>query len=778
MRIVLDMQGAQTQSRFRGIGRYTRAFTRAVLQQRGEHEVILALSGVHSNSVADVKEAFTGLLPDDCIRVWAEPGPTFAQRGGMADSPSGRARRQAIESLREGFLASLNPDVIHVSSLFEGEDAAASIGQFDTATPVTAMLYDLIPLVDEATYLAPNPAFRAHYLRQLEFAAKARALFAISEFTQAEALTFRDRLPVDVHAISTAVEADFRARPMDEVSRAHFLSRYGILRSFVLYTGGGDPRKNLPRLIEAYAQLPAATRAKHQLVLCGALDEGAMLAHAAEAGLSTHELVLTGHVPDVDLIGLYTHCALFVFPSWREGFGLPPLEAMACGAPVITSNRSSLPEVVGLAEALFDPFDVPSITGAIQAALEDPTFAARLRANAEERSALFSWEVTAQRAWAHWESLVDAAAASQSKSPQTRPTPTDLVHHIGALLARAGDVSADEVRVLARCIEHNEAAAGVEVPVPEADAGPAVQSTGPAATTAPAAPATPRDPGAFDRVVPDHSKVPGPYVFTSMLCRQQHFHLPLHTYWCRRLAEPPRFHRKQWEWVYICQALHERGFLRPGKSAVGFGVGREPMVSYLASCGLRVLATDLAREEAAKYGWVQTDQHSDEIRALNERRLCEPEAFLERASFRSVDMNAIPSDLGSFDICWSSCSLEHLGSIRKGMDFVLKSSQLLAPGGIAIHTTEFNLTSNTHTLDNNPYFVLFRQADILALVQELEAQGFEVEPVDFSAGDDELERYIDMPPYLDEPHLRLELGGEFVSTSIGLIIRAPLSAGV
>lgn len=282
--------------------------------------------------------------------------------------------------------------------------------------------------------------------------------------------------------------------------------------------------------------------------------------------------------------------------------------------------------------------------------------------------------------------------------------------------------------------------------------------------------------GSFSKSIPDYSSLKDPYVFSSMLCREQHFHLPLYTYWCRALGEVPRFHRKQWEFVYICQVLFERGYLSKGMSALGFGVGKEPLVSFFANHGVRVLATDLDFSKAAELGWVSTGQHSHNLASLNERGLCDPNLFGQLVNFRSVDMNDVPGDIGSYDICWSSCAFEHLGSIRKGLDFVRRSAKLLKPGGIAVHTTEYNIESNDRTLDNNPAFVIFRRRDIELLVQELSSDGYFVEAIDFSAGEDELERYIDMPPYIDEPHLRLQLSGEYTSTSIGIIVRAPKEA--
>jgi SAM-dependent methyltransferase len=273
--------------------------------------------------------------------------------------------------------------------------------------------------------------------------------------------------------------------------------------------------------------------------------------------------------------------------------------------------------------------------------------------------------------------------------------------------------------------------------------------------------------------VPDYTFIENPNVFSSVLCRESHFHLPLYSYWCMKLGEIPRFHRKQWEFIYICQVLFERGFLKEGLSAVGFGVGKEPLVSFFAGCGVEVLATDLDEATAKQLGWISTNQYSLSIDEFNNRGLCEDKKFKLLASYRNVNMNSIPEDIGRFDICWSSCAFEHLGSIRKGLDFVINSARLLKPGGIAVHTTEYNISSESETIDNDPAFVIFRKCDIIRLVNELEIEGFYVEPIDFSSGQDELERHIDFPPFKSQPHLRLMLASKYIATSIGLIIHAP-----
>lgn len=272
---------------------------------------------------------------------------------------------------------------------------------------------------------------------------------------------------------------------------------------------------------------------------------------------------------------------------------------------------------------------------------------------------------------------------------------------------------------------------------------------------------------------PEFTDISKPYIFTSTLCREQHFRMPFYTYWCKQLGETPRFHRKQWEYVFICQVLSERGYLCPAHNAIGFGVGKEPLTSLFANYGINVLATDLEIEKAQLLGWVSTDQHSNNLSELNQRGLCKDQYFKERVKFQNIDMNNIPHNLGQFDFCWSSCAFEHLGSIKNGLEFVSNSLKLLKPGGIAVHTTEFNVSSNDKTLDNNTNFVIYRRCDIEQFVEKLILDGFIVEVVDYTAGEDKLEKYVDLPPYSNEPHLRLQLANQFVSTSIGLIIRVP-----
>lgn len=258
----------------------------------------------------------------------------------------------------------------------------------------------------------------------------------------------------------------------------------------------------------------------------------------------------------------------------------------------------------------------------------------------------------------------------------------------------------------------------------------------------------------------------------STMCRQASFEEPYFAYWAAKVGSLPIYHRKLWEFVFICQALWERGVLCPGARGLGFGVGEEPLTAFFASQDCQVVATDLPAEAALGAGWIETEQHASAKENLRLPRVCPDSLFDRNVEFQPCDMTAIPSDLRDFDFCWSACALEHLGSIEAGLEFIERSLDTLAPGGWAAHTTEFNLSSNDHTLSEGPS-VLFRQQDFEELARRLTTKGHRIAPLDFEPGLAPLDRYIDLPPYREEPHLKLAMAG-YVATSFGIIIqRAP-----
>jgi glycosyltransferase involved in cell wall biosynthesis len=403
MRIVIDMQGAQTASRFRGIGRYTLSLVKEMARQRREHKILLVLNAAYADTIEPIRATFADLLPLDAIRVFEVASPV----GGH--DVANDARRRAAEAMRETFLSSLQPDVILIASLFDefGGEVVTSVNSFQSTIPTAVILYDLIPLIHRQFYLI-DPQLERWYYGKLNHLKRADMLLSISASSGREAKEYLNFPEHSVTNILTACDSHFRPITLSDAQHAHLKNAYGIDRPFVLGTGDTDHRKNLNGLFLAFASLPSEIRKAHALVLNGhgvAAQKTYFLALAQQVGLREDELVFTGYVSDQDLALLYNACTLFVFPSWHEGFGLPALEAMSCGTAVIAANSSSLPEVVGRADALFAPRDDAAMSAKIAEVLGNPEFRQELERHGLAQAKRFSWETSAQRAWQALETL-------------------------------------------------------------------------------------------------------------------------------------------------------------------------------------------------------------------------------------------------------------------------------------------------------------------------------------------------------------------------------------
>jgi glycosyltransferase involved in cell wall biosynthesis len=398
MRLVIDMQGAQTASRFRGIGRYTLSLVKEMARQRGENEILLALNAAYADTIEPIRAAFADLLPSDAIKVYEVPSPA----GGH--NAANDARRKVAEGMVEAFFASLQPDVIFVPSLFEefGGEAITGVHALHNVIPTAVVLYDLIPLIHQAEYLK-DPWMERWYFSKLNHIKRADLLLSISESSGREAKEYLNFPAQAVVNISTACEPCFHPIALNETQRTHLVTAYGIDRPFIMNTGGTDFRKNIDGLFRAFASLAPSLRNTYALALVGreVFDQkNHFLALAKQAGLQENQLIFTGYVSDADLALLYNACTLLVFPSWHEGFGLPVLEAMACGTAVIAANNSSLPEVVGRQDALFAPRDDADMAAKMAEVLQNAQFRQELERHGLEQAKKFSWTASANRAWA------------------------------------------------------------------------------------------------------------------------------------------------------------------------------------------------------------------------------------------------------------------------------------------------------------------------------------------------------------------------------------------
>ena len=261
--------------------------------------------------------------------------------------------------------------------------------------PAVLTVHDVVYLRHPEWHLPMNRWFLS--LAMPLFARRARAIIAVSDYTRRDVIALRHADPARVHVVYEGVDAHFRP-VRDPATLAEVQARYGLQPPFILSVGAIEPRKNLPLLLRAFAALCQQPGFQHQLVIAGGkgwlYDE--VFATADRLGLG-ERCRFTGHVAEEDLPALYSAADVLAMPSFFEGFGLPPLEAMACGTPVIASNTTSLPEIVGDAGLLAPPDDERAWVEALGRLATDRALHERLAAAGLARAARFTWEETARQ---------------------------------------------------------------------------------------------------------------------------------------------------------------------------------------------------------------------------------------------------------------------------------------------------------------------------------------------------------------------------------------------
>ncbi|XGB42684.1 MAG: glycosyltransferase [Nodosilinea sp. LVE1205-7] len=320
---------------------------------------------------------------------------------------------QAAHVIRQAFIETLAPDIVHISSLVEWWDVPISLPPVQSCLPSSLTLYDLIPL-KRPDALPPHPQAQQWYRSQIAQISQASLVLAISEYARQEALQALALDPSRVVTIAAGVsEVFFGDLPDDAATRANFLKAQGIEKPFALVVGVIEPRKNNLRLVEAWAQLPPSVRHRHQLVfvastICPTTFK-ALIEALKRHNIPDQEVIFLQDQSDHNLHLLYSACRVFILPSLQEGFGLPAAEAMVCGAATIGSNATSIPEVIGWQEALFDPTSVDQIREKLLQVLTDEAFLLALKQHAKSRADQFSWDAVAQRAMAAFTNTVSTA---------------------------------------------------------------------------------------------------------------------------------------------------------------------------------------------------------------------------------------------------------------------------------------------------------------------------------------------------------------------------------
>jgi glycosyltransferase involved in cell wall biosynthesis len=230
------------------------------------------------------------------------------------------------------------------------------------------------------------------------------AVITVSQASKADIVRYLKVVPSKVRVVYRWVHAALRPSPRDEIARAK--AQYRLPDAYILFLGSIEKRKNVHGLLRAYAHLRQMGEPR-PLVVVGVRRRNSKVARTMrDLDLEQH-VILTGYVPDADLPALYSGADLFVFPSLYEGFGLPPLEAMACGTPVVCSNAGSLPEVVGDAAIMVDPYDVEGLAEAMQRVLTDADLREELRAKGLARARHFTWEQAARETIAVYQKVLE-----------------------------------------------------------------------------------------------------------------------------------------------------------------------------------------------------------------------------------------------------------------------------------------------------------------------------------------------------------------------------------
>jgi glycosyltransferase involved in cell wall biosynthesis len=274
------------------------------------------------------------------------------------------------------------------------------VAHFTNSTaPVWSPCPSVLTIHDMTLWLMPgfHPAQRLFSMRPIIplAARRAAAIIAVSECTKADIINLLCLPAEKIHVVYEAAAPSFH--PIENAALLEAMRhRYDLFQPFILYVGTIEPRKNLVRLLEAYADLRQGGLIDHRLVFVGSSGWKNDSVYAAVTRLNlADDLRFLGHVPLVDLVALYNLASVVAFPSLYEGFGLPVIEAMACGTPVVTSESSSLREISGYAAELVDPTSVESISYGLCRVLTDAAWRAELRRRGLARAAEFTWEAVA-----------------------------------------------------------------------------------------------------------------------------------------------------------------------------------------------------------------------------------------------------------------------------------------------------------------------------------------------------------------------------------------------
>lgn len=384
MKVGIDLKPFFTGSKYRGIGNYTRELFKALLQLDSDTEYhCLNLYGEYSGDPE---------MDARCQLYEYYTGPGYIDVG-ERQLLATESTRNIIKAEVQHFINQSKIDVM----LFTSPNEYGNIYDAEWFEGIykVGILYDLIPLIFPEQCLF-DKLYKEDYEASLKFIKSLDLLLAISQSAKDDAVKLLGIPEEKIKVVYAGIDQQFTK--LEKVNLKELKQRYGITDSFMMFAGGIDFKKNIEGLITAYSKLPRNIINKNQLVITGKANKDILQKYldiAKESGVDGR-VICTGFVPKDDLIALYNTTELLVFPSLYEGFGLPVIEAMACGARVVTSNVSSLKEIAENHALLINPKSIKSITKGIATMFEHPVEALELAERSVDYAKSFTWERVAR----------------------------------------------------------------------------------------------------------------------------------------------------------------------------------------------------------------------------------------------------------------------------------------------------------------------------------------------------------------------------------------------
>jgi len=331
----------------------------------------------------------------------------------------------AAKAIREVMIEAIRPDTVVLPSLFEYEIVLTLPAKSQRSYHTAVIVHDFIPLTDIDAYM-PAASNKVWYYSKLDSLLNSDLILCNSTHTRDDTIQRFPFTPLDCINILGGSNLHLQfpepADPQLDLAAG----------KFVFYCATYDPRKNVAALISAYGELPEALRNSIPLVLGGFMykaEREVIDRELAKAQLPDTQVRIVGYVEDSVLAWLYKNCRVFVFPSLNEGLGLPPMEAMSFGAPVIVSNRASLPEVVASDDQVFDPDSKDKFVELLERVVRDDDLADKFSAHGLKRSKDFSWRRSADLAL----DALELATSDRGDAPPEPPSGATLVSHIARL---------------------------------------------------------------------------------------------------------------------------------------------------------------------------------------------------------------------------------------------------------------------------------------------------------------------------------------------------------